>query len=116
MFVFAVDSKDAGDQGVMAAAAAASFPATSAGDWSTVNLLNVNAQTSLSVSELATFFPDGIDQTWPIVAASYVFVQRDLTSMGETGAAVKAFLVPTPGNIYAIHPNPSFCPCIRNYI
>lgn len=76
----------------MAAAAAASFPATSAGDWSTVNMLNVNAQASLTESELATYFPDGVDRTWPIVAASYVFVQRDLTSMGETGAAVKAFL------------------------
>ena len=33
-----IDSAEAGDDGVMAAAAAASFPATSDGDWSAVNL------------------------------------------------------------------------------
>lgn len=30
--------------------------------------------------------------TWPIVAASYLFVKRDMTPLGETAVAVKAFL------------------------
>jgi hypothetical protein len=38
------------------------------------------------------YFPDNVDKTWPIVAISYLFVKQDLSALGETGAAVKAFL------------------------
>ena len=34
---------------------------------------------------MQTYFPDGVDKTWPIVAMSYMFVLKDLTSIGETG-------------------------------
>jgi ABC-type phosphate transport system substrate-binding protein len=84
-----IDSSMAGDNGVMAAAASATIPTTAAGDWSTVNLLNIEAD----ASAIAEYFEeDGVDKTWPIVAISYLFVKDDLTYLGETGAAVKAFL------------------------
>eukprot|EP01047_Picozoa_sp_COSAG01_P039189 COSAG01_NODE_3223_length_6394_cov_10.166005_4_plen_823_part_01 len=70
-----MDSKMAGAAGIMATANAATYPASSLGDWTAVSLLNVNCPTC-----------------WPIVAISYLFVEKDLTRMGETGAAVKAFL------------------------
>lgn len=70
-----LDSSEAGDDGVKAAAAAATFPPTSAGDFSGVNMLNRPGP-----------------NTWPIVAASYLFVKQDLRSLGETAVAVKAFL------------------------
>lgn len=47
--------------------------------------LNINAQAALSPSDLQTYFSDGVDKTWPIVAMSYMFVLKDLTSIGETG-------------------------------
>ncbi len=83
-----IDSSMAGDAGVMAAAASATIPSTAAGDWSTVDLLNIRAD----ASAIAEYFDGGEDQTWPIVAISYLFVKDDLTYLGETGAAVKAFL------------------------
>jgi len=74
-----VDSKQVGAAGVMSAAESAmntaSFPKSSVGDWSKVNLLN----------QLGS-------QTWPIVAISYTFVKADLTSMGEKGALLKAYM------------------------
>lgn len=51
----------------------------------TFRRLNINAEAELSPSDLQTYFPDGVDKTWPIVAMSYMFVLKDLTSIGETG-------------------------------
>ena len=51
----------------------------------TFRRLNINAEAELSPSDLQTYFPDAVDKTWPIVAMSYMFVLKDLTSIGETG-------------------------------
>ena len=81
-----ISSLEAGTEGVQSAAASATYPATSAGDWSTVSLLNVVA------ADPSSFWADGVDRTWPIVAISYLFVKRDLSDLGESAAALKALL------------------------
>lgn len=69
-----VDSVTVGDDGVMAAAAAATMPDAD-GNWEGVNLIN----------------QAGAD-TWPIVAISYLLVHRDQTANGIQGNLLKAFL------------------------
>ncbi|QDZ23841.1 periplasmic phosphate-binding protein [Chloropicon primus] len=51
------------------------LPSTPDADWSAVNLYNL----------------DGAD-TWPITSFSYFYIDRDVTSLGESGALLKAFL------------------------
>jgi ABC-type phosphate transport system substrate-binding protein len=51
------------------------IPTDPTADFSAVNLLNRGGQ-----------------NTWPIVAMTYVYVRQDLTALGESGALTKAFL------------------------
>ena len=50
------------------------LPSSAQADWSAVSLMNK---------------PGAL--TWPITTFSYLYVRKDLTSMGRSGAAVKAF-------------------------
>jgi len=72
-------SLEAGAAGIGAAAAAAIaagvMPSSPLGDFSKVSLHNMGGAT-----------------TWPIVAVSYVYLRKDLTSLGDSACLLKAFL------------------------
>jgi phosphate ABC transporter phosphate-binding protein len=72
-------SLEAGPAGIGAAASAAIdakvMPTSPLNDFSAVSLHN-----------------QGGDTTWPIVAISYIYVRRDLTSLGDKACLLKAFM------------------------